>query len=183
MLQCDNQKNVKSEKFRYLGYWSLCMKYICVDIILWISIDYDVQAQINRRSLVRSATAKYITDSRGWYTRASFNRFFCRPRNLSKCFIISVHRIRSLGHPRKSWLDVMIQDMRANVLNIKDAEDRTKWKRLIRKSLAKKYHIEVEYLDINDLDKQTNGRQRNPIMAIFYLLRHETPKNRKKNSK
>ena len=47
---------------------------------------------------------------------------------------MSVPGVRPLGRPRKRWLDVVMQDMRANGLTAKDAKDRAKWSRLNRKA-------------------------------------------------
>ncbi|XP_063392644.1 uncharacterized protein LOC134678124 [Cydia fagiglandana] len=38
------------------------------------------------------------------------------------------------GRPKKRWLDVVKEDMRANGLTTRDAEDRAKWSRRSRKA-------------------------------------------------
>ena len=61
---------------------------------------------------------------------------YARPKHYvgCKCLTISVVGMRPLGRPRKRWLDVVKQDMRANGLTTEDAKDRAKWSRLSRKA-------------------------------------------------
>ena len=47
-----------------------------------------------------------------------------------KCLAISVPGVRPPGRTRKCWLDVVMQDMRANGLNTDDVKDRANWSRL-----------------------------------------------------
>ena len=59
-----------------------------------------------------------------------------QPKNYvgCKCLAISVPGVRPLGRPKKPWVDVLMQDMRANGLTTEDAKDRAKWSRLSKKA-------------------------------------------------
>ncbi|CAG9559617.1 unnamed protein product [Danaus chrysippus] len=59
-----------------------------------------------------------------------------RPENYvgHKCLNMTVPGARSRGRPKRRWLDVVQDDMRANGLHKKDAEDRAKWRTLSGKA-------------------------------------------------
>ncbi|CAK1593075.1 unnamed protein product [Parnassius mnemosyne] len=52
----------------------------------------------------------------------------------NKCLDMTLPGARSRGRPKKRWLDVVQDDMRANGLVVRDAEDRAKWRRKCRKA-------------------------------------------------
>ncbi|CAK1592911.1 unnamed protein product [Parnassius mnemosyne] len=52
----------------------------------------------------------------------------------NKCLDMTLPGARSRGRPKKRWLDVVQDDMRANGLDVRDAEDRAKWRRKCRKA-------------------------------------------------
>ena len=63
-----------------------------------------------------------------WYgqVRACQSRKYLR----WKCLAMSISGVGPPGRPWKCWLDVMLQDMRANGLTTEDVTERAKWGRL-----------------------------------------------------
>ncbi|CAK1598604.1 unnamed protein product [Parnassius mnemosyne] len=80
---------------------------------------------------VRDIADKLQESRLRWY-----GHFLRRPASCvgNKCLDMTLPGTRSRGRPKKRWLDVVQDDMRANGLVVRDAEDRAKWRRKCRKA-------------------------------------------------